>query len=375
MHCKVCQMELPSDQDVCPNCHPSEQYASATELQSPEETQTLPHLSTDEPEGQAPLPLESYHTVPAAVLSEPIAAVSPLAYTDPTQYPLPSAQPPVRPTAKPLNVFLPLLIAIIIIGSLLLIENTGVIYYAAVAHPAEVNHTNAALGTISAQATTRAQELSSAQRQINLSNKQTNDAIAKLDAAPQTLYSSMTSIPAIINDPLQQNTYLWDIYQDRYGNACGFSNGAYHISTRQNNVFVPCQTPIIPSVGNFALQIQMNILSGDEGGIIFHADINNDRLYKLSFGVDGDYSLFTYVDNVGDHAKKVQSGHAYDFHSGAGQMNQIMLISQNNTFFIYANQQLVTEIHDTTYTNGYIALFAEEEKNTTEVAFSNLQLW
>src|SRR5258708_20163294 len=70
----------------------------------------------------------------------------------------------------------------------------------------------------------------------------------------------------------------------------------------QKGFFQPCFAQG-PSFSNFAFQVQMTILQGDEGGVIFRADPVHSKFYLFRISQSGSYDLFVYLHNQGRHAK------------------------------------------------------------------------
>ena len=116
-------------------------------------------------------------------------------------------------------------------------------------------------------------------------------------------------------------------------------------------------------------------VKGDRGGIIFRSDSAATKFYLLRFDQNGTYNFFVYSGNSGSNAKNLLEGSAPSFHTGANQANQIAVVARGSNIYLYVNQQYLTSLTDSTYSSGSIAVFAEDHTNSTEVAFSNAQVW
>ena len=192
--------------------------------------------------------------------------------------------------------------------------------------------------------------------------------------ALQNMYTQITGSAPTISDSLSaQDSNNWDEFPtNSSGGACGFSAGTYHSSMSTKGYFQPCYSHI--TVDNFALQVQMMIAQGDEGGVVFRANNSNSTFYLFRIGQSGAYDLYVYVDSQGSHARRLLSGSSALINTGQ-QSNTITIIARGSNLYFYINQQYLDGTTDTNYLSGQIALFGESNTNSTNVAFSNLKIW
>jgi len=228
----------------------------------------------------------------------------------------------------------------------------GLIYYATAVRP----------GQLHTQAIATAQSQATAQVQAN---------------TPQGIYSKATSGIPIVNDPLNNSaTSSWDAYTQNDGNGkCDFIDGAYHVAETDTGKFVYCTTG--STLSNFAFQVQMTIILGDIGGIVFRADPNPAviKFYRLRIDSHGDYDLLTFIGKGGTDARLLQVGHLSAFKTGLNEPNLITLIARGGDFYLYVNKQFITHAVDNTYGSGQVGLSAGDITNPTDVAFSNAKIW
>src|SRR5437588_791231 len=114
--------------------------------------------------------------------------------------------------------------------------------------------------------------------------------------AAATVYATIVAKGApIINDPLQDNSqnYNWDVTNLPSGGGCAFTGGAYHVSMPQKGYISPCFAQAT-NLSNFAYQIQMTIIKGDQGGIAFRADSGKGNFYYFNLNSSGKYALEIY---------------------------------------------------------------------------------
>jgi hypothetical protein len=228
----------------------------------------------------------------------------------------------------------------------------GLIYYATAVRP----------GQLHTQAIATAQSQATAQVQAN---------------TPQGIYSKATSGITIVNDPLNNSaTSSWNAYTQDDGNGkCDFIDGAYHLAETDTKHFIFCTTGSILS--NFAFQVQMTIILGDIGGIVFRADPNPAviKFYRLRIDSEGNYDILTYISNAGNDTRLLQVGHLSAFKTGLNKPNLITLIARGNDFYLYVNKQFIAHAADSTYSSGQVGLSAGDVTNPTDVAFSNAKIW
>jgi hypothetical protein len=149
------------------------------------------------------------------------------------------------------------------------------------------------------------------------------------------------------------------------GGGCGFSGGRYAISMDQNDRVGICEANAI-SLTNFALQVHMNIINGDGGGIVFRD--NGTSFYRLRVSSDGSYDLVNQT-NV------LVAGFSSAIKAGAKRSNMLTIIVQGQQMLLYVNGQFLTSVTDNASASGKIGLFAVDFSNATQAAFSDLKVW
>src|SRR5207249_10539169 len=77
-----------------------------------------------------------------------------------------------------------------------------------------------------------------------------------------------TSWTQVINDPLTQGTNgFWDLGPSSPRSSCDFTGKGYDVKQSQRGAFVHCSAQ--SSYQNIAFSVQMKIVAGDQGGIVF----------------------------------------------------------------------------------------------------------
>ncbi len=172
------------------------------------------------------------------------------------------------------------------------------------------------------------------------------------------------------DDPLSQ-PYQWDVYANNtVGLTCQFSNGAYH--TRESTIGSVYTCPDQAQFSNFAFEVQMTILHGDCGRIIFRN--NGTKYYLFQVCAYGAYELDAGLDNT--HFKALVNKSSPAITTGYKQLNTIAVVADGSTLDLYVNHQKIARVSDNTSTGaGYIGLAAGAYNGPTEVAYSNAKVW
>ncbi len=301
-----------------------------------------------------------------------------------------AAPPSVPPKRKRSGISAGITILIVVLV-LLLIGGSLAIFYTQVYEPqkqAQATSTAQAQITSTAQAQITSTALANGQATANAIG--TSQALAGATAnagasataaasatasALQSFYTQVTSSTPAVTDPLNaQDSNNWDAFStNSSGGSCGFSGGAYHSSITTKGFFQPCYSQAL-NVSNFALQVQMTITQGDEGGIVFRANSSNSVFYLFRISQSGAYDLYVYIDSQGSHAQRLLSGSSGIINTG-NQANTITIIAQGGNLYFYVNQQYLDGTTDMRYSSGQIGLFGESDTNSTDVAFSTLKVW
>jgi eukaryotic-like serine/threonine-protein kinase len=164
----------------------------------------------------------------------------------------------------------------------------------------------------------------------------------------------------------------WDDSAGANG-ACQYKDGAYHASTLKQNFFLYC-TAFNTNFSNFAYEVQLSIIQGDCGGIIFRS--NAPRFYFFRICQYGSYALYKYVSNSGNTSTTLAQNSSSAINSGVGQSNRIAVVANGGSITLYVNGQRVNSLTNSTYSQGQIGVVASDTGSAlTEVAFSNVRVW
>jgi serine/threonine protein kinase len=173
----------------------------------------------------------------------------------------------------------------------------------------------------------------------------------------------------VLSDPLQDNSknYQWD---ERVG--CRFTGGAYDVQALASNTSQPCYAHT-SSFSNFTFEVQMRIVQGDCGSIVFRAESTTSSFYGFRICQDGHYS---FIVHSGPYSRTIVDHVAPAIHTGLNQSNTLAVVAQGNTFDLYVNDEKVGSTSDSSYSQGEIGVLATNQAgNGTEAVFSNAKVW
>ncbi len=377
-------MQVPENARVCPNCgasiavsgpRPESPHYDPTYISPPSNYQGFAAPSATPPPPSPsystnPYPYDSsssspnlytpYDSPPPSTSSGPYAT-DPYSGSIPNPY-TPPPPPPTPPAPRRSN-RLPLIVGIAIL--VLLLIGGGVFALL------RANSPSAPAGPTTAQLNaTSTARAATARTATAVAANATATAVAA-----QNPYPPNTGTLAL-NDPLKDNSkgYQWDEINDTNNpnsGTCVFRGGVYHVTEGQTGYFQTCNTKST-HFSDFAYQIQMTILKGDGGGIVFRTDNSGNNLYYFSIYRDGTYQ-FSITNST--TTKTILTKHTSAINTTLNQPNLIAVVAQGNTFDFYINKQHVGTITDKTYIEGRIGVAAEDVNNSTDVAFSNAEVW
>lgn len=326
-----------------------------------------------------------------------LAAESPYGYQAPTDASAASAastQPPYQPYA-PYNYQpqppqqrkrtrrSPLMIALVLVVILLIVSAAGLLGYAQIVRPAQLRaQATATAQTIAtndahASATANAQATATENAQLTATAVANVTATAQAQAtvaANQAVLTQATGGTPTISESLAQNSNSNWAEGTATDGSCLFTGGAYHINIHTVNVFLPCFAGNT-GFSNFAAQVDMTIVKGNDGGLIFRADPNANHFYIFRVTSDGAYNLAKFVDNTGKNTQVLSDGLAPVIKTGSGKKNTLTIVARNSKLYLYINKQFLANVSDNAYTSGQLGLFAGDSKDATETSFQNLKVW
>ncbi|HZT99136.1 MAG TPA: protein kinase [Ktedonobacteraceae bacterium] len=199
-------------------------------------------------------------------------------------------------------------------------------------------------------------------------------ATAPAIATGTSVPTSLRPYPAsngqlVLSDPLHDNSknYQWDEHA-----GCRFVGGAYDVQVSASNTSQPCYAHT-SSFSNFTFEVQMRIVQGDCGSIVFRAESTTSSFYGFRICQDGHYS---FIVHSGPYSRTIVDHVAPAIRTGLNQSNTLAVVAQGNTFDLYVNDEKVGSTSDSSYSRGEIGVLATNQAgNGTEAVFSNAKVW
>jgi serine/threonine protein kinase len=269
-----------------------------------------------------------------------------------------------RPAQNSLKSRLSTAMIIVLAAALLLIVGGSVFAYSGVYLPYQ--RQVQATAAVNAQITETAQAYAKATTTARAQATATRTAL-------MDVYTQATSGTPTISDPLNApDNYGWT-RSNSSGGKCDFVDGAYH-SRAQVGYFSSCYAAAT-NFTDLAFQVEMTIISGTSGGIIFRGQTSGT--YNFYVNTDGTYNLLKINDNGQSLIPTpLRSGSSAAIHTGLNQMNVLTVVTHGSTFYLYVNKQFVNTASDDSYKSGEIGVGANSSDTSgTEAVFRNVQVW
>ncbi|HLH60115.1 MAG TPA: toll/interleukin-1 receptor domain-containing protein [Ktedonobacteraceae bacterium] len=188
-----------------------------------------------------------------------------------------------------------------------------------------------------------------------------------LPTDPVQLFSYITRRSPTLADSLsKQDMYRWD---DTGG--CAFQNGSYDVSISTQNSYTNCLEHFT-SFSNFAYQVQMQIISGDAGGMLFRANNSLSDFYRFSLDIAQQHYNLLVVKAAGQSRPiSNPSPLPVQLH----QTYTLTVIAIKDLLYLYANGQSLVIKSDASFQSGEIGMYAYALSDPTEVEFSDMKVW
>jgi hypothetical protein len=128
---------------------------------------------------------------------------------------------------------------------------------------------------------------------------------------------------------------------------------------------------------DLALQVQMTLLKGDGGGLIFGTDGSGSQEYRFAVN-SGTYDPRYYDVFLPLEGSRVVKGYSPSIIPGQDQSNLLTVIVQGSVIYLYVNGQYVNQFQAPSRTSvtGSVGVFATNRPDdSTEVVFRDLKVW
>lgn len=180
----------------------------------------------------------------------------------------------------------------------------------------------------------------------------------------------------------QQDGLQWD-----ENNQCSFRQGAYHVLLPTTAYVSECFAHVAPFGPNFALQVDITVLKGYSGGLVFRAEgpsSNWDVITsRVPIDIWGQYNFDLGNTNEPCHLSKdsIAPSYCYSPHGtityGTGSTNTMTVIALGSLVYLYVNGFFIdhAQAPASSPLTGFLGVFANGSRSTADVAFRHLQIW
>lgn len=196
-------------------------------------------------------------------------------------------------------------------------------------------------------------------------------------AAAMQLYQQVTSQQPTFQDTITDGSFSgWTAFE-RTNYGCTLDATGLHVRVEEEDYFVYCTNATYNFV-NIAFQVQMQFISGYEGGLAFRitpaADGSGTGLYLFRVASTGVYTLDLDKDVAAVKLSVLATG-TFPAMNPLGQPDTLTLIAKGAVFDLYINQQFVAQVQDATLTTGAIGVVADDLSGPTTILYTNAKVW
>ena len=193
----------------------------------------------------------------------------------------------------------------------------------------------------------------------------TAQAKATVTASPQYLFDHVTATTPAVNDV----SGGWKPGQ-KAGIDCIFTNNAYHIRGASGMILPACMDEQ-NTYTNFVFQVQMTVIKGSGGGIIFRDDTSGN-FYSFTVMDSSLYSLFAWNESETDGKPLAFGRTAVD-----KTTNTLAVMAQGSKIAMFVNKHYIGSVDNTYSSTGTIGFAGGRTsmQDNIDVAFSHFQIW
>jgi serine/threonine protein kinase len=181
-------------------------------------------------------------------------------------------------------------------------------------------------------------------------------------------------------DPLSNNSqgYGWDEKGNSTGGNCKFTASGYDVMQSDPNYFNACFAEST-SFNNFVYEVQMTIIKGDAGGLLFRgSSAGSGSYYYFNVFQNGQYEV-TYCPPSNGNCTDIETPtFSAAIKQGLKQMNLLAVVANGSSITIYINHQRVISFKNGNASQGQIGMVASplaSNGHATEVVYTNAKVW
>lgn len=197
------------------------------------------------------------------------------------------------------------------------------------------------------------------------------------------IYAQLMCKHALLSSALdRQDALQWD-----ENDQCTFRQGAYHVLLPTTTYVAECFAHASSFGPDFALQVDITVLKGYSGGLVFRAEgpsSNWDVITsRVPIDIWGQYNFDLANTNVPCHLSKdpIAPTYCYSPHGtityGTGVTNTMTVIALGPQVYVYVNGLFIDQAQapPSSHLTGFLGVFANGSHATADVAFRHLHIW
>jgi hypothetical protein len=175
-----------------------------------------------------------------------------------------------------------------------------------------------------------------------------------------------------LNDPTMKKLKLHELLTGNStsgwdeNSACTFATDGYHVISSVQ-VAHKCIAHNFDNLGDFTFQIQMSILNGTGGGLLFR--VTSSTAYYFRISNDGHYALLVCL---GTDCSRILVSSFSSFYDSQRQPNVLGVVVKGMHIQLYVNGVPINSADDNGPLYGQIGLATE---GGSEVVFSDAKIW
>jgi hypothetical protein len=200
----------------------------------------------------------------------------------------------------------------------------------------------------------------------------TRSSTATNGAGPSLYQLYMTrGMHAVMDSLNQPSQYQWDVFS-RSGGRCEYREGAYRAEISTPATFTQCLIHN-STFTDFLFQAKVQIITGDEGGLVIRANKTKNIEYHFDIATNGEFDLIRETSN--GPIQLIPPTPTNAIYKGLNAINQLAVLTQGNDIYLFVNQHQVTFWQDSSSSSGAIGFLAYDETRSTDVAYQDADVW
>lgn len=151
-------------------------------------------------------------------------------------------------------------------------------------------------------------------------------------------------------------------------------DGQYRIDLAADNyLMVPCEGAGLETLADFILEADVAQETAGISGLAFRTNTDTGAMYAFLMDPAGSVSLAFYPNSV-DTPLILTDWASVAGISPLGEINHLKVIAVGDTFLIYVNGSLVSQVQDDGTTSGGIAFLAEASETDFQIILDNVKI-